>query len=122
MPRICSIKKQDTLKLNKFSATTEKEFSDAVSSLKKSNMQNLVLDLRGNGGGYMLAATALADKFFSDQKLLVYLTGRKTPRQDHRSNGGGMHYHQPGLLFLLTRVQPPQARSLQVHCRIGTGL
>ena len=78
------------IKLNKFAATTEKEFSDAVSSLKKSNMQNLVLDLRGNGGGYMLAATALADKFFRDQKLLVYLLGRKTPRQDHNSNGNGI--------------------------------
>jgi len=77
------------IKLNKFAATTEKEFSDAITSLKKSNMQNLVLDLRGNGGGYMLAATALADKFFADQKLLVYLSGRKTPRQDYNSNGKG---------------------------------
>ena len=78
------------IKLNKFAATTEKEFSEAVASLKKSNMQNLVLDLRGNGGGYMLAATALADKFFSDQKLLVYISGRKTPRQDHNSTGKGI--------------------------------
>jgi carboxyl-terminal processing protease len=77
------------IKLNKFAATTEKEFSDAVATLKKSNMQNMVLDLRGNGGGYMLAATALADKFFSDQKLLVYLKGRKTPRQDYKSAGSG---------------------------------
>lgn len=77
------------IKLNKFAATTEKEFSDAVAALKKSNMQNLVLDLRGNGGGYMLAATALADKFYSDQKLLVYLQGRKTPRQDYKSSGSG---------------------------------
>ncbi|HUX58052.1 MAG TPA: S41 family peptidase [Bacteroidales bacterium] len=77
------------IKLNKFAATTEKEFSDAVSVLKKSNMKNMVLDLRGNGGGYMLAATALADKFFSDQKLLVYLSGRKTPRQDYKSSGAG---------------------------------
>jgi carboxyl-terminal processing protease len=38
----------------------------------------------------MLAATALADKFFSDQKLLVYISGRKTPRQDHNSNGKGI--------------------------------
>jgi carboxyl-terminal processing protease len=78
------------IKLNKFAATTEKEFSDAVASLKKNNMQNLILDLRGNGGGYMLAATTLADKFFSDQKLLVYISGRKTPRQDHTSNGKGV--------------------------------
>jgi len=77
------------IKLNKFAATTEKEFSDAVAELKRSKMQNLILDLRGNGGGYMLAATALADKFFPDQKLLVYISGRKTPRQDHKSSGMG---------------------------------
>jgi carboxyl-terminal processing protease len=77
------------VKLNKFAATTEKEFSDAVTGLKNSNMKNLVLDLRGNGGGYMLAATELADKFFTDQKLLVYLTGRKTPKQEFKSTGNG---------------------------------
>ncbi len=77
------------IKLNKFAATTEKEFSDAVEALKKTNMKNLVLDLRGNGGGYMLAATELADKFFTDKKLLVYLVGRKTPRQDFKSTGNG---------------------------------
>ena len=77
------------IKLNKFAATTEKEFSEAVNTLKKSNMQNLILDLRGNGGGYMLAATAIADKFFSDPNLLVYLKGRKTPRQDYKSSGAG---------------------------------
>ena len=77
------------IKLNKFAATTEKEFSEAVDSLKKKNMKNLILDLRQNGGGYMLAATALADKFFSDKKLLVYLSGRKTPRQDYKSVGNG---------------------------------
>jgi carboxyl-terminal processing protease len=77
------------VKLNKFAATTEKEFSDAVDNLRKKNMQNLVLDLRGNGGGYMLAATAVAEKFFSEKKLLVFLQGRKTPRQDYQSSGGG---------------------------------
>ncbi len=77
------------IKLNKFAATTDKEFSDAVDVLRKNNMKNLVLDLRGNGGGFMLAATELADKFFTDEKLLVYLSGRKTPRQDFRSTGNG---------------------------------
>jgi carboxyl-terminal processing protease len=77
------------IKLNKFAATTEKEFSDAVAGLMKNNMQNLILDLRGNGGGYMVAATELADKFFADQKLLVYLKGRKNPRQDYKSSGSG---------------------------------
>jgi carboxyl-terminal processing protease len=77
------------IKLNKFAATTDKEFSDAVARLKKSNMQNIILDLRGNGGGYMMAATSIAEKFFKDKNLLVYLTGRKTPRQDYKSSGSG---------------------------------
>jgi carboxyl-terminal processing protease len=77
------------IKLNKFAATTIKEFMNAVDSLQKSNMKNLVLDLRSNGGGYMAAATDVADKFFSDKKLLVYLSGRKTPRQDYTSTGSG---------------------------------
>lgn len=78
------------IKLNKFAATTEREFAEALNSLKRSNMQNLVVDLRGNGGGYMLAATALADKFFREKKLIVYLQGRKTPRQDYNSTGNGI--------------------------------
>ncbi len=78
------------IKLNKFAATTEEEFSEAVDSLKKNRMKNLVLDLRGNGGGYMLASTLITDKFFQDKKLLVYLLGRKTPRQDYNSSGDGV--------------------------------
>lgn len=77
------------IKLNKFAAKTKEEFIAAVSTLKKSNMQNLVIDLRGNGGGYMAAATDLAEMFFTDKKLLVYLKGRKTPRQDYVSSGAG---------------------------------
>jgi carboxyl-terminal processing protease len=77
------------IKLNKFAATTKKEFEDAVFMLKKSNLKNLIIDLRGNGGGYMTAATDIASNFFSDQNLLVYLIGRKTPRQDYRSSGRG---------------------------------
>jgi carboxyl-terminal processing protease len=78
------------VKLNKFAATTTREFMDAVDSLRKGNMKNLILDLRSNGGGYMVAATDIADKFFSDKKLMVYLSGRKTPRQDYNSNGKGV--------------------------------
>lgn len=77
------------IKLNKFAATTEKEFTQAVDSLRKRDMQNLVLDLRGNGGGYMLAATSIADKFFDDQKLLVFIKGRRAPRQEYKSTGQG---------------------------------
>lgn len=77
------------IRLNKFAVTTDKEFTDAADQLIKNRMKNLVLDLRGNGGGIMAASTSLLEKFFSDKKLLVYLEGRKTPRQDYYSSGGG---------------------------------
>ena len=77
------------VKLNKFAATTDKEFRDAVAQLKQKNMKNLVIDLRNNGGGYMAAATDLANHFFRDKNLLVYLIGRKSPRKDYKSAGSG---------------------------------
>lgn len=77
------------VRFNKFAATTDKEFTDALVRLKKSNMKNIILDLRGNGGGYMTASTQLVNHFFADEKLLVYLIGRKTPRQEYKSSGSG---------------------------------
>jgi len=77
------------IKISRFAATTEKEFSDAVAALKKNNMQHLVLDLRGNGGGYMLAATQIVERFFADKKLLVYISGRRTRKQDYNAEGNG---------------------------------
>ncbi|HBE40022.1 MAG TPA: peptidase S41 [Bacteroidales bacterium] len=77
------------VRFNKFAATTDKEFREALVKLKKANMKNLIVDLRGNGGGYMTASTQLANHFFADEKLLVYLIGRKTPRQEYKSSGSG---------------------------------
>jgi carboxyl-terminal processing protease len=77
------------VRFNKFAATTEREFDSALVKLKKNNMKNLVIDLRSNGGGYMQASTQVVNHFFSDRKLLVYLIGRKTPRQDYKSSGSG---------------------------------
>jgi len=77
------------VKFNKFAATTEKEFEDALAMLKKSSVKNMIIDLRGNGGGYMIAATELANNFFSNSNLLVYLMGRKTPKQEYKSTGTG---------------------------------
>ncbi len=77
------------IRLNKFAATTDREFTDAVENMGRNKMKNLVLDLRGNGGGIMAASTSLLEKFFSDKKLMVYLEGRKTPRQDYTSGGEG---------------------------------
>jgi carboxyl-terminal processing protease len=78
------------IKLNKFAATTDKEFTDSLRLMQKNGLKNLIIDLRGNGGGFMVAATDIADKFFPDKKLLVFLNGRKTPKQEYTSSGSGI--------------------------------
>jgi len=77
------------VRFNKFAATTDKEFREALVRLKISEMKNLIIDLRNNGGGYMTASTQLLNHFFENEKLLVYLIGRKTPRQEYKSSGYG---------------------------------
>jgi len=77
------------VKLDKFAVTTEREFSEALITLKEKRMKNIIIDLRSNGGGYMIAATDMANHFFADERLLVYLIGRKIPRQDYESTGKG---------------------------------
>jgi carboxyl-terminal processing protease len=64
------------IRLNKFSATTHEEFVEAAKKLKKEGMQKLILDLRGNTGGYLKAATDIADEFLMDGKLIVYTKGK----------------------------------------------
>ena len=78
------------IKLNKFAATTEKEFYDGLALFNNTKIKNIVLDLRGNPGGYMLAAVAIANQFLEGEKLVVYMQGRKTPREDFKSTGTGI--------------------------------
>jgi carboxyl-terminal processing protease len=77
------------IKLNKFAATTEKEFADALTVMKGNNPKNIILDLRNNPGGYMLAAVAIANQFLSGEKLVVFMQGRKTSREEFKSSGNG---------------------------------
>lgn len=78
------------IKLNKFSATTTAEFFDAIKSLKAtSKLNSLVLDLRGNGGGYLNAATELADQFLTAYKLIVYTSGTHAEKKEYSSTALG---------------------------------
>jgi carboxyl-terminal processing protease len=77
------------IKLNKFAATTEEEFLNGLSSFPASRLKNIIIDLRGNPGGYMLAAVAIANQFLAGQKLVVYMKGRRTHREDFNSTGKG---------------------------------
>ncbi len=70
------------IKITKFSATTHKEFLKALSDLRSRGMQNLILDLRNNGGGYLDQAILLSDEFLPDKELIVYTQGRARKRFD----------------------------------------
>ncbi|MCK4408022.1 MAG: S41 family peptidase [Bacteroidales bacterium] len=68
------------IKLNKFSATTYDEFIKALKDLKQKGMTKLILDLRGNIGGYLQSAIKIADEFLEDKKLIVYTEGNSRPK------------------------------------------
>lgn len=70
------------IKLNRFSKTSSEEFASSVKSLKSEGMKDLVLDLRGNSGGYLGIAIELADELLPFGKLIVYTEGLKSPRQE----------------------------------------
>lgn len=77
------------IKLIRFSKTTEEEFHNAASNLKNEGMTSLILDLRGNGGGFLNAAIAICDEFLGDNKLVVYTMGKSQPRHDHYATSVG---------------------------------
>lgn len=68
------------IKVSKFSATTYEEFMAAMTKLLDQGMTSLILDLRGNTGGYLKAATNMADEFLETDKLIVYTEGNNRPR------------------------------------------
>lgn len=79
------------IKINKFSATTAEEFRQAFAKLRSgSPIKGLVLDLRGNPGGYLDAAIRLADEFLPTGKLITYTEGRTQPRRDFSSSSSGL--------------------------------
>ena len=87
------------IKINRFGATTHQEFMDALASLKGQGMQDLILDLQGNGGGYLNAAIDIANEFLGAGELIVYTEGRRNPRREFFAKGDGKH--QSGRLVVL---------------------
>lgn len=77
------------IKINKFSATTTEEFASAMADLKHEGVQNLVLDLRNNGGGYLKSAIELADQFLNNDQLIVYTDGTNDPRREYKATTKG---------------------------------
>lgn len=82
-------KKTGYIKLNRFAATTYDEYKEALKKLKDQGMQNLILDLQGNGGGYLGAAIEIANDFLKQGSLIVYTEGTHQKRDDAKATYKG---------------------------------
>ena len=77
------------IRINRFGATTAEEFLKALKELQKKGMKDLILDLQGNGGGYLNAAIDLANEFLQQKDLIVYTEGRAARRSNFHAKGNG---------------------------------
>lgn len=78
------------VRLARFSLTTYDEFKQRVYPMKTDAVKALVMDLRGNGGGYLDAAVALADEFLLDDQLITYTEGKNRPKRAYFASDDGM--------------------------------
>lgn len=88
------------IRVNRFGATTAEEFVKALKALQKKGMKDLILDLQGNGGGYLNAAIDLANEFLQQKELIVYTEGRAARRSDFFAKGTG-NFRQGRLVVLV---------------------
>ena len=77
------------IKLNRFAASSGKEFTDALKKLQAKGMKNLIFDLQGNGGGYLNVAINIADEFLKDDQLIVYTEGSRVRREEAKATSRG---------------------------------
>lgn len=92
-------KESGYIRIKRFAANTYEEFVKQLKELKESGMKRLILDLRGNGGGFLEAATEIADEFISGNKLLVYTYGSKIGRENYNAYRTGIF--ENGRLIIL---------------------
>lgn len=78
------------IRINKFADRTYEAFMQALEPLIKDSIKSLVIDLRGNGGGLLSEAVAIADELIPGNKLLVYTQGAHSPRVEYNSKREGL--------------------------------
>ncbi len=82
------------VRISSFGATTNQEFIKAATSLLSQGMKDIVIDLQGNGGGYLQAAVDLADEFLDNNEMIVYTDGRTTGRHEYRAKKGKINVNK----------------------------
>ncbi len=88
------------IRIKNFGENTYPELLIALAKLSQEGFSNLVIDLRGNTGGYLASAVQIANEFLSRGQLIVYTQGRKSPRQEYRSDGRGSYQRVPLVVLI----------------------
>lgn len=88
------------VRVNGFGDTTYSEFLAALAKLQGQGFEKLIIDLRGNPGGYMETAVQMVNEFLPKNSLIVYTQGRKSPRKEYRTDGRGMYQSMPLVVLL----------------------
>lgn len=88
------------IRIKNFGENTYPELLIGLAKLSQRGFRNLCIDLRGNTGGYLQSAVQIANEFLPKNRLIVYTEGRKSPRQEYRSDGRGS-YQQIPLVILI---------------------
>ncbi len=91
------------IKLNSFTFNSDDEFRQAAGTLKEKGMKKLIFDLRNNGGGYLSAATDIADQFLKTGKLIVYTEGRTKAKKEYYSTNAGI-LHDTEVIILINSM------------------
>ncbi|MGN1354677.1 MAG: S41 family peptidase [Alloprevotella sp.] len=88
------------IRIRSFGETTYAEWLAALAELSQQGLQRLIIDLRGNLGGYMAPAIQIANEFLPKGRLIVYTQGRKSPREEYTSDGRGTYQTMPLVLLV----------------------
>ena len=88
------------IRINSFGETTYPEMLISLARLSQEGFSSLVIDLRDNPGGYLESAIQIANEFLPNNKLIVYTEGRKSPRQEYRSDGHGSYKSIPLVILI----------------------
>ena len=88
------------IKLDRFAQESANEFKEALTKLQAQGMKSLIFDLRGNTGGYLNIAIELVDQFLTENQLIVFTEGIRSPRQEWSSTQAGL-YTKGNLVVLI---------------------
>lgn len=107
------------ISLSRFAEESGKEVAEAIMKLKKLGMQKLILDLEGNGGGYMQPAVEIASQLLANGSPVVFTKGRRTDPQYFNAENRRPLFDGP-VVVMVDQYSASASEILSEHCRITT--